>query len=296
MTDEKLDQILKQALTPKNTASELEIKKIVRTYNMKKFIKGGIAVAACAAICLGGFSAIENILPNKQDEVSNTVFYDAVTNLSDSFTIKVQAAELTGDNLLPITVTNDYAGAVLGGDEGNTVYYCFNLPLSCEGENIKTITYSINKGCFQVIQPADEQSQYVIDYKEQNGKDTNFGECCGKFYFDPETGQKRAKKVMYLDSFTVDYNKQTGDGFFTNIGNVVPNMEKAYNLLWNSDHSVDNSANAYNILLSDVKITVTATFEDGTQCSKVLGLESKVIDKESNKGTYKRAEIFFKNL
>ena len=295
MTDEKLDQILKQALTPKNTVSELKIKERVRVKNMNKFIKSGIAVAACAAICMGVFSAVGNLPQNSAEESSNAAFYNAVNKISDSFTIKVQAAELTKDNILPVTVSNDYAGSVLGGDGGSSVYYCFALPLSCEGQNIKTVTYSINKGCFQVIQPKD--AQYVIDYKEQTGKNTNFGSCYGKYYDNPETGEKREKKVMYLDSFTVAYDKQTGEGFFTNIGNVVPDMEEAYNLLWSGEYSADNNASAYNILLSDVRITVTVTYEDGSQSSRVLGFESRVMDRESKNGQqYKSAEIFLKEV
>lgn len=292
MTDERFDQILKQALTPQNKASELKIKKRVRTYGMNKLMKRGIAVAACAVICLCGYYATNHLNADNQNGVLDTT----LTKVSEAFTIKVQAAELTGDNLLPISVTKGTSdGYVLGSSEDaeGTIYYCINLPLSCEGENIKNVTYSINKGCFQIVEPAD--TPYVVDYIEHTGDDTNFGQCGG---FDDEElnpSQWREEKVMYLDSFTVDYDKQTGDEFWTNIGNVVPNMQEAYDLIWNDD-SADNDAKAHNMLLSDVEITVTVTFEDGAQSSKVLGLESKVVDVDNDKGSDKIAEIFVKEL
>ena len=40
-----------------------------------------------------------------------------------------------------------------GNNYDRFIYYCINLSLSCEGENI---TYSVNKGCFQIIQLQDK--------------------------------------------------------------------------------------------------------------------------------------------
>lgn len=292
MTDEKFDQILKQALTPQNKASELKIKKRVRTYGMNKLMKRGIAVAACAIFCLCGYYATTHLNADNQNGVLDTT----LTKVSDAFTIKVQAAELTGENRLPISVAEDTSASyVLGSLEGEegTISYCINLPLSCEGENIKNVTYSINKGCFQIVEPAD--TSYVVDYIEHTGDDTNFGQCGGFYDEELDPSQWREVKVMYLDSFTVDYDKQTSDEFWTNIGNIVPNMKEAFDLIWNDDVT-DNDAKAHNMLLSDVEITVTVTFEDGTQSSKVLGLESKVVDGDNEKGSDRIAEIFVKEL
>lgn len=283
MTDERFDQILKQALTPQNDSSELEIKKRVRSYNMKKLTKRVFALAACAAICLCGY------------KVTNLGDSSALTKVSDAFTVKVYAQELTSNGSIPINLKEDLINSqvICGGETEGSVNYCINLPLSCEGENIKHITYSINKGCFQIVEPVD--SSYLVDYIEHEGDDINCG-IIGGIDELREGDTVPINKVAYLDSFTLDYSNQTGENFWINIVNVLPNMEEVYDLLWNSDDSADNDAKALNLLLSDVEITLIVTFEDGTQSSKVLGLESGVVDVTTDKGTYKMADIFIKEL
>ena len=297
MTDEKFEQILKQALTPQNYDSELKIRKRVRMHDMKKLTKKAIAVAACAVVCLSGYYTLGHFnVENKNGELD--VSYK---NESDAFVVKVYAAELTADNSIPIKISEDMPiGYVMGAAETkDSMYYCINLPLSCEGENIKKITYSINKGCFQIVEPAD--STYLIDYAEHIGDDINFGQCGGHDSEQLDASSSSEDKVLYLDSFTVDYCKQRGDDFWINIGNVVPNMQEVINLMWYSDGSPENHEKAENMLLSDVEITVTITFEDGTQSAKVIGLESKVVDAEQmdvevKDGTERIAVITLKEL
>lgn len=253
---------------------------------MKKLTKKVIAVAACAVFCLSGYFAMSHLnVENKNDELD--VSYK---NESDAFALKVYAAELTDDNSIPIKIAEDLSiGYVMGTTEvEGYIYYCINLPLSCEGENIKNITYSINKGCFQIVEPTD--STYLVDYIEHVGDDINFGQCGGNGGEQPDASSSPQDKVLYLDSFTVDYYKQSGDDFWINIGNVVPNMQEAINLMWYSDGTPENYEKAENMLLSDVEITVTITFEDGTQSTKVIGLESTVVDVEYEKGIEKYEE------
>ena len=87
-----------------------------------------------------------------------------------------------------------------------------------------------------------------------------------------------------MDSFTLDYDKQTGNDFWINIGNVVPNMQEAIELKWDSGGSPENNQKVDNMLLSGVQIDVTITFADGTQSTKVIGLESVIIDLEGDRG------------
>ena len=55
-------------------------------------------------------------------------------------------------------------------------------------------------------------------------------------------------------------------------------------LKWDSDGSPENNQKVDNMLLSSVQINVTITFADGTQSTKVIGLESVIIDLESDRG------------
>ena len=293
MTDEKFEQILKQALTPQNSDSELKINKRVRTYDMKKIMKRVIAIAACVVLTLSSSYALDYLNIEKQNNVQkqNGELVTSHKNESNTFKIMAYAAEITRDNAIPIKMNNDaYGGSYMGADEAKGImYYCINLPLLCEGENIRNITYSINKGSFQIVEPAD--STYLIDYVEyvssdidHVGGDINFGMVGGSDDGELDASSSPKEKVLYLDSFTLDYDKQTGSDFWINIGNVVPNMKEAIDLKWNSDDSPENHQKAENMLLSDVQIRVTITFEDGTQSTKMIGLESIIIDLEGNRG------------
>ena len=67
MTDEKLDQILKQALAPEISDSEIRVR-TRRTGNMKKFVKTGkiaAAAAAAAVIGVGGLGQLNPVLAAK---------------------------------------------------------------------------------------------------------------------------------------------------------------------------------------------------------------------------------------
>ncbi len=290
MTDEKFEQILKQALTPQNNDSELKIKKRVRTYDMKKIMKRVIAVAACAVLTLSGSYALDYLNVEKQKEELEV----SQEKEANDFKIFAYASEITSDNATPIKIGDSYGGYVMGSKEAEgEIYYCINLPLSCQGENIKNITYSTNKGCFQIIEPSD--STYLVDYIEHNGKDDiAFGACGGTGEKPDATAPKY--KTLYMDSFTLDYDRQTGDDLWINIGNVVPNMQEAIDLKWNSDFSPENNQKAENMLLSDVQITVTITFEDGTQSTKVIGLESIIIDVKDGENSWQMTVIALKEL
>lgn len=290
MTDEKFEQILKQALTPQNSDSELKIKERVRTYDMKKIMKRVIAVAVCAVLTLSGSYALDYLNVEKQNDKLEIL----QKNEDNSFKIMAYAAEITSDNFTPIKMNNGaYSGSYMGANrvEG-TMCYCIDLPLYCEGENVKNITYSTNKGCFQIIEPLD--STYLVDYTEHIGDDKNFGKCGGSDNAELDASSSTKEKVLYLDSFTLDYDKQTGDNLWINIGNVVPNMQEAIDLMWDSDSSLEEHQQAENMLLSDLQITVTITFKDGTQSTKIIGLESIIVDVED--GARKMTFIALKEL
>ncbi len=297
MTDEKFDQILKQALTPKNKDSELEIKKGARIYHMKKITRRIVALAACAVLCFSVYFATDyskEMSASKEELVAENIS-SLSERVENTFMLKVHAQELTKANSISIQIPEESPGYVLGESEiDETMYYCINLPLSCEGENIQNIKYSVNKGCFQIVHPQDKT--YLVDYVEHVGNDTNFGQCGAIMDVGTDGNIQNVEKILYIDSFTLDYNMQTGEDFWVNIGNVVPDMQEAINLIWYDNSSVENQAKGKNLLLSDIEITVTVSFEDGSQSSKVIGLESKVVDVITEQGVVREAGIFVKEL
>lgn len=252
--------------------SEQERKKM-KIRPISKLMKRVIAVAACAAVCLCGAYAYYDFSRDKNNDENGVQIAEDET-LSNPFTIKVMAAELDRDSALPISVGETASGSwVLNGlEDQSAISYCINFPLSCEGENIKSVTYSVNTGTFQVVEPQDDV--YVMDGIAYEGDTTKFG-MVGGFYdesMDDEEGVRQVN-VFYLKSYTVNYEKQTSDEFWSNICCVREDMEEAFQLIWNSD-SPEDEVKALNQLLDGVEITVTANFEDGSSTSETLCLEA----------------------
>ena len=114
-----------------------------------RIIQSAIAAAACLALIWGiGYKTI------KPEKAQNT----AVTN---SFVVKVNAAEIkhTKKNQMRVYANPGYTSMWCGGEAGKQfVSYSINAPLQFEGNNIKTVTYRINKGHFFVTKA--EHSKY----------------------------------------------------------------------------------------------------------------------------------------
>lgn len=139
MTDERLDQILKQALAPEIDDSEIKIRRKVRnsTMNMKKIVAAGLV--ACAALILvvsGGHFG----------DVSNTGG-DGIASINDGhnvqsgnlFAITAYAAELpegvsSGDVMALSAVTAGY---------GNAAYLDGRFAIS--GQNIEKVKITTDK-------------------------------------------------------------------------------------------------------------------------------------------------------
>lgn len=90
MTDERLDQILKQALAPEIADTEIAVKQAGRNYYMKKLWKIGVAAVVCAALLVAGTIAAGHQTVQKEP--------GAVSISKNPFVICAQAAELTRIN------------------------------------------------------------------------------------------------------------------------------------------------------------------------------------------------------
>ena len=56
-----------------------------------------------------------------------------------------------------------------GNDKDKVVSYAVETPLVCEGKNMDTITYSVDKGFFRIVTP--KKMSYVIDGEEYKPSD-----------------------------------------------------------------------------------------------------------------------------
>ena len=211
------------------------------------------AAAACAALILA-FGSLAKPLKKIQTAPSTAEQIDRL------FTLQVKAAGMEEGNPIPlqegcpfpmIAGSGKAASWVLGADdaEGSTVDYCIHIPqLTCEGEGIQSITYSINQGAFQIVQPRDAKS-IIID-GQPYGKDLNTGSIGGKYEdaADAKATQNNTEnsanaqesapwqddpyeRVLYK-SFTVDYSQQSDENTWINFCYVRPDSSEIIQLLW----------------------------------------------------------------
>ena len=242
MNDTEFENILKQALRPDISDEEILVKKTPskskrRKSTMRKhrIIQSAVAAAACLALILGiGYKVIQKTETIKPEKVQTT----AGTN---SFVVKVNAAEIkhTKKNQMKVYANPSYTSVWCDGNAGKQfVSYTIKTPLQFEGNNIKTVTYRINKGHFFVTKA--EHSKY---FKE--------GELCkGSSQSDYRFFTINAKE------FTVSI---TDDDCKISSADATA--------LFDGKAESDSELHARNKALGNVTITCTATFNDGTQKS-----------------------------
>ena len=183
-----------------------------------------------------GLQKTETVKPEKTQTTANT----------NSFVVKVNAAEIkhTKKNQMRVYANPGYTSMWCGGEAGKQfVSYSINAPLQFEGNNIKTVTYRINKGHFFVTKA--EHSKY---FKE--------GELC-----------KGSSQSNYR-FFTVNAKETPEKQFTVSITDDDCKISSAdATALFDGKAESDSELHARNKALGNVTITCTATFNDGTQKS-----------------------------
>ena len=244
MNDTEFENILKQALRPDISDEEILVKKTPskskrRKSTMRKHRIIQSAVAAAACLFGIGYNVIQKTETIKPEKVQTTTG-------TNSFVVKVNAAEIkhTKKNQMKVYANPGYTSMWCDGDAGKQfVSYNINAPLQFEGNNIKTVTYRINKGHFFVTKA--EHSKY---FKE--------GELC-----------KGSSQANYR-FFTVNAKETPEKQFTVSITDDDCKISSAdATALFDGKAESDSELHARNKALGNVTITCTATFNDGTQKS-----------------------------
>ena len=110
------------------TAESFEKKE--KVIHMKKWIKGAVAASLAVAVTAGA-----------------VIGFNLFGGKANSFVMTVNAAEITKDN--PISVGIGEGGMSIATKDDGMEYY-IDLPLSVKGENIKSVTYSVDKDAIAV--------------------------------------------------------------------------------------------------------------------------------------------------
>lgn len=210
-----------------------------------------------------------------------------LTTIDNMFTLQVQAAELEKEQPVPLIkseqlpdngsqINGEQAGSWVMGAAEDEVDYCINLPLSCTGNNIEKITYSINQGAFQIVQ-AEGESIVIDGQVYQGGINTgNVGQVGG--IYEEETGLplKNYETVFYR-SFTLDYRKQSDEDTWINICNVLSDKEEIVHQIWGEGNSLEEVNRGMQGMLDNTIITCTVQYEDGTTQSADILVTSRIM-------------------
>ena len=183
MNDKELDQILRKSLRTEVSEEELEVwdrvPRMESEHTMRRhtIIKSTVAAAACLALVAGiGYGHFSDIgkSPAQQGTKMTKTTPQSVLN---SLTVTVSAAEVKKNKAsggstqgeeasgkaqpkIYATASTSYGSAWSGDESGKKASYWILAPISCTGDNIKSVTYTINKGYFSVA--AKKDSKYLI--------------------------------------------------------------------------------------------------------------------------------------
>ena len=245
------------------------------------------AVAACAALVVaaGSWHAGQ---PVDQKEIATQSGDEYTETIPKLFMLTAKAAE-TGKRIemtkgKPVAVTTEDADSwVLGGNEDGTWSYCFNLPFQCEGENIDSVSYSINRGAFQVV---ELEGTSIIASGKEAAEPVDGGQIGGGY--DEAKDEAIPATVNYYTEYTLDYDRQESDATWINmvrddIKFSDPDLPQREN---KSDEDVKK---VFDELFGDAMITCTVHFTDGT--SETIEIEPGVIVTTATKNGEEYREV-----
>lgn len=231
----------------------------------RKVIKYFVAAAACLSFVAAGIFFSNNGSCTDESNISaeQTNEYQSI-QIDNPFVLTVHAEGMDRPATelregVPVVINTATDNWVLGSSEDGSGYYCLNLPLSCEGENIDSITYQINKGAFQIVEKVGES--IVINGKKLE-KPLNTG-VIGQA-FDEETGMEvYPSEINYYTEFTVDYDCQSKETTWINMAGcdvVISDVD----LIWGENRSKEDQRDGYQELIDGVVIRCTVHFTDGS--------------------------------
>ncbi len=221
------------------------------------------AMAACAALIIIA-STTNNYLNRPQEEKETTVAENTTTEKENLFTMKVMAAqaEVTAQKPVAIAQNNRISHSISGDSDTNTASYRIDMPLYCEGENIESVTYSINKGYFEICENITDDFQSVVE----SGKplDENSNEYINPIYNDNEEIVVQQELKDYTE-YTVSYDDQQKEGVYVTFCNDEIPFPDFGSMIDKRTKTEEEISEAYQKLVDGVVITCTANYKDGTK-------------------------------
>ena len=228
-----------------------------------KVTKLFVAMASCAAFIIVA-STTNNYLNRPQEEKETTVAENTTTEKENLFTMKVMAAqaEVTAQKPVAIAQNNRISHSISGDSDTNTASYRIDMPLYCEGENIESVTYSINKGYFEICENITDDFQSVVESGEP--LDENSNEYINPIYNDNEEIVAQQALKDYTE-YTVYYDDQQKEGVYVTFCNDEIPFPDFGSMIDKRTKTEEEISAAYQKLVDGVVITCTANYKDGTK-------------------------------
>lgn len=276
MKDKELDQILQHALTPTVSDEEIKVNYEMEGRPMmkkKNYFKPAVALVACAGLVAGiGFGNLpDRIFDNMSHKTDTPATTKEAQNTESGFVVKVKAAETKelkqGEKQLIVYPSDCQGESWAGNDKDKVVSYAVETPLVCEGKNMDTITYSVDKGFFRIVTP--KKMSYVIDGEEYKPSDRfieNFN----------TTGNQPGMTEKYYKSYTVSAKDQNRKGVSVEICDTKKVSDELYDNLWTEDINTGEKemaveAETKNKIMNDPQITCKVNYkEDSTEKSESI--------------------------
>lgn len=300
MNDKELDQILRKSLRPEVSEEELEVwdrePRMESEHTMRRhtIIKSTVAAAACLALVAGiGYGHFSDIGKSPAQQ-GTTVTKTTPQGVLNSLTVTVSAAEVKKNKAsgastqgeeasgkaqpkIYATASTSYGSAWSGDENGKKVSYWILAPISCTGDNIKSVTYTINKGYFSVA--AKKNSKYLIasESKLRKKPENKSGVALGFSDSEDPEADSLYDQNEYT-SFTVSGTEKPEKKFriaFVGEGNLT---KKGFSALFeNVGKNLQEDLKARQQLIGDTVITCTATYKDGSQKSVDIKVGTEIL-------------------
>ncbi len=187
-----------------------------------------------------------------------------------------QAAQLSVGKPVPLLSTDKANSWVLGGDDidGSVVDYCISMPFTCVGDHIEKVTYSINNGAFQIVQPENET--IIVDGQLYEGE-LNTGMIGGDYNEENDGLPSRPFETVLYRSFTLDYGRQSDTYTWINICNNRSVSKDIFDALWGEGKSLEDMNQGMQQMLDNTVITCTVEYSDRTSQAVDIRVGSKIM-------------------
>ena len=243
------------------------------------------AAVACAALLVAGTIAAGHQTVQKEP--------GAVSISKNPFVICAQAAELTKDKPVYIreSVSNTFGYAAWDDGKTGKMGFVMEMPLSVKGDDIKTISYHMENGFFQVTDTG-ETDDMIVDSEAYEGDTAEAGITeRGETEATLDIYQKHADDYMVkevpsgakeqaLSSYTVAYDRQSSENTTINICGTQELSQDEITAMHSSTTDPGELAKLYDKVFKDTVITCTVTFNDGTSQKRQIGIGGAVMTYE----------------